>query len=146
LLLELEQNPFSMRAVAVLLLAILRSLLALLRSRRDQAIVELALRQQLGVYAYQHRRPQLSPLDRVFWVALSLRWARWRTVLVLVQPETVIRWHRQGFRCYWRSISMSGPGRPPISDETKDLIIRMATENRWRAQSASPRSTPKTGQ
>jgi putative transposase len=83
---------------------------------------------------HQHRRPRLSPLDRVFWIALSRRWARWKTVLVLVQPETVIRWHRQGFRGYWRSISTSGPGRPPISDETKDLIIRMATENRWRAR------------
>jgi putative transposase len=52
----------------------------------------------------------------------------------LVQPETVIRWHREGFRRYWRSISMPGPGRPAISAETKQLILRMATENHWRAR------------
>jgi putative transposase len=52
----------------------------------------------------------------------------------VVQPETVIRWHRQGFRRYWRSISTPGPGRPPISAETKALIVRMATENPWRAR------------
>jgi len=46
----------------------------------------------------------------------------------------VIRWHRQGFRLYRRSISAPGPGRPPISDETRNLIVRMATENPWRAR------------
>jgi transposase InsO family protein len=45
-----------------------------------------------------------------------------------------VRWHRQGFRRYWRSISTPGPGRPRISEETKALIVRMATENRWRAR------------
>jgi hypothetical protein len=51
-----------------------------------------------------------------------------------VQPETVIRWHREGFRRYWRSISTPGPGRPPISEEIQTLIVRMGTENRWRAR------------
>ena len=54
--------------------------------------------------------------------------------MVVVQPETVVRWHREGFRRYWRSISTPGPGRPPISEETKHLIVRMATENHWRAR------------
>lgn len=54
-------------------------------------------------------------------------------VLVIVQPETVVRWHKRRFRAYWRSISTPGPGRPPISNEIKALIVRMATENRWRA-------------
>ncbi len=53
---------------------------------------------------------------------------------MVVQPETVIRWHREGFRRYWRSISTPGPGRPAISEETKTHIIRMATENSWRAR------------
>jgi len=104
------------------------------RTHQDQAVVELALRQQLAVYARQQRRPRLSQLDRAFWVALSRIWPRWKTVLVLVQPETVARWHRERFRRYWRSISPPGPGRPPISAETRDLIVRMATENRWRAR------------
>ena len=131
---RLEQNRTSMWAAATLAISILRSVLALFRSRQDQAIVELALRQQLAVYAHRHPRPRLSPLDRAFWVAFSRFWPRWRTALVVVQPETVIRWHREGFRRYWRSISVPGPGRPPISEDTQKLIVRMATENHWRAR------------
>ena len=123
-----------MWAAATLALSILRSFLALFRSRRDQALVELALRQQLAVYARRHRRPRLSPLDRAFWVALVHLWPRWKQALVIVKPDTVVRWHREGFRRYWRSISMPGPGRPRISEETRDLILRMAIENGWRAR------------
>ncbi len=118
----------------ILLTSILRSVHALFRSREEQAIVELALRQQLAVYAQNRSRPRLSPLDRTFWVVLSRIWPRWKDNLVLVRPETVVRWHRQGFRRYWRSISTPGPGRPPISEGTRALIVRMATENRWRAR------------
>jgi len=107
--------------------------LALFGSREEQAIVELALRQQLMIYA-QDRPRRLSPLDRTFWVVLSRLWPRWKEHLVVVRPETVVRWHRDGFRRYWRSISTPGPGRPPIPEETKALIVRMATENRWRAR------------
>jgi len=123
-----------MRALAVLALALVRSFLALLRSRQDQALVELALRQQLEVYARRQRRPRLSPLDRAFWVALVRFWPRWKKALVIVQPDTVVRWHREGFRHYWRSISIRGPGRPRLSQETRDLILRLATENGWRAR------------
>ena len=124
----------AMSATASLAIAILRSVLALLRSREHQAFVELALRQQLAIYAHRHPRPRLLPMDRTFWVVLSRLWPRWRSALVVVQPETVIRWHREGFRRYWRSISRPGPGRPPITQETKHLIVRMATENHWRAR------------
>lgn len=123
-----------MRALAALLVAMLRSVPALFRSRHDQAIVELALRQQLAIYAHKQPRPRISPIDRAFWVALSGWWPSWKTVLVVVQPDTVVRWHRRRFRDYWRSISSRGPGRPPISREIQDLIVRMATENSWRAR------------
>ena len=108
--------------------------MALFRSQQNQAIVEIALRQQLAVYARRRPRPRLSPVDRAFWVALSRLWPQWKNVLVIVRPETVVRWHQRRFRAYWRSISTPGPGRPPISDETKALIVRMANENRWRAR------------
>jgi len=124
----------AMRTLAILTISLLRCFLALFRSREEQAIVELALRQQLAVYAQKRPRPKLSPLDRAFWVAASRLWPRWKNHLVVVRPETVVRWHRNGFRRYWRSISMPGPGRPPISEETKALIVRMATENCWRAR------------
>lgn len=122
------------RAVISLWISILQASAAFFRRRQDQALVELALRQQLAIYARRHPRPRLVPLDRAFWVALSHLWPRWKSVLAVVQPETVVRWHRQRFRDYWRSISTPGPGRPPISAETKELISRMATENRWRAR------------
>lgn len=96
--------------------------------------MELSLRQQLAIYAQRQSRPRLSPLDRAFWVALSRLWPRWKSALVVVQPETVLRWHREGFRRYWRAISTPGPGRPPIPEETRHLILEMATENAWRAR------------
>ena len=123
-----------MRTLVIFAISLLRCLLAQFRNRQDQAIVELALRQQLAVYAQSRPRPRLSPLDRAFWVVLSQLWPRWKDHLVVVRPETVVRWHRQGFRRYWRSISTPGPGRPPISREVQELIVRMATENAWRAR------------
>jgi len=123
-----------LQALATLVAVTLRSAVALFRSRENQAIVELALRQQLAVYVHRHPRPRLSPLDRAFWATLSRFWPQWRSALVLVQPETVIRGHRTAFRGYRRWISKPGPGRPPISEETKISIIRMATENGWRVR------------
>jgi len=122
------------RELLILLASILRSALALFRSRGHQTVMELALRQQLAVYGHRHPRPRCSPLDRAFWVTLSRLWPEWRSALVLVRPETVIRWHRRAFRGYWRWISKPGPGRPPISADTKALIVRMASENGWRAR------------
>jgi putative transposase len=123
-----------MRTLVRFAALILHCIVAFFRSHEDQAFVELALRQQLSVYVQGRPRPRLSPLDRAFWVALSRLCPSWKDHLVVVRSETVVRWHRDGFRRYWRSISTPGPGRPPISEETKALIIRMATENRWRAR------------
>ena len=63
------------------------------RSRSEQAIVELALRQQLATYEQQQTKLKLTPLDRTFWDALSRVSPRWQTVLCIVQPEAVVRWH-----------------------------------------------------
>ncbi len=131
-----------MRALLSLTAALLRCTLAFFRSRNEQAIVELALRQQLATYALEKTRPRLTSLDRSFWVVLFWFWPHWRHSLVIVKPaaghgvdrDTVIRWHRKGFRLYWRSISRRGPGRPPISEELQTLIRRLAAENGWRAR------------
>jgi len=112
----------------------LRCIPALFRSRSKQAIVELALRQQLATFAEKGRRPRITPADRGFWVLLSQVWSGWKGILVIVQPETVVRWHRKGFRLYWRSISKRGPGRPPIPAEVQALIRRFSNENGWRAR------------
>jgi transposase InsO family protein len=122
------------RVLLTYALLALRVLPALLRSQSEQVIVELVLRQQLATYAASRSRPRLTPVDRAFWVALFRIWPRWKACLAIVQPETVVRWHRRGFRLYWRSISKRGPGRPPISPELQALIRRLASENGWRAR------------
>ncbi len=123
-----------MQAFLNLTSALLRCALAFFRSRNEQAIVELALRQQLTTFAQTGPKPKLTPVDRAFWVALFRFWPRWRDTLVIVKPDTVVRWHRNGFRLYWRAISKRGPGRPPIPEELKALIRRLASENNWRAR------------
>ena len=130
----LAQNRDVTRVLIRYMSILLASVRALFRSRREQAIVELALRQQLATYSVQRSRSRLTPVDRAFWVALSRIWPRWKEVLCIVQPETVVRWHRRGFRLYWRSISKPGPGRPRISPELRVLIRRFATENGWGAR------------
>lgn len=124
----------AMRRILRLATIVLRCIPAFLRSRSKQAIVERVLRQQLATFAEKGRRPRITPADRGFWVLLSRVWSGWKEVLVIVQPDTVVRWHRNGFRLYWRSISKPGPGRPPISAEVQALIRRLANENCWRAR------------
>ena len=98
--------------------------------RAAAAAENLALRQQVAVFKQSVKRPRLRPRDRVFWVWLSRLWPNWRSALAIVQPETVIKWQRQGFRLYWRWKSRAGkPGRPPIEHEIRDLIRRMSREN-----------------
>ncbi|HEY7709601.1 MAG TPA: integrase core domain-containing protein [Candidatus Entotheonella sp.] len=76
------------------------------------------------------KRPQLRPLDRLFWVWLSRLWPNWRSALNLFQPDTVTKWHQQGFKLYWRWRSKSQKeGRPPIDQEIRDLIRRMSHDN-----------------
>jgi transposase InsO family protein len=113
---------------------LLRCVLAFFRTRREQAIVELALRQQLVAYAQSRPRPKLTSLDRAFWVALHQLWPRWKEIVVIVKPETVIRWHRKGFRLYWRARSRRRPGRPTVPQEVRELIRRLAFENGWRVR------------
>ena len=82
-----------MQAFLNLTSALLRCALAFFRSRNEQAIVELALRQQLATFAQTGSMPKLTSVDRAFWVALFRFWPRWRDSLVIVKPDTVIRCH-----------------------------------------------------
>ena len=74
-------------------------------------------------------RPQLNQLDRIFWTVLRQYWSRWIEALVIVKPETVVGWHRAGFRLYWRWRSRSSSGRPKIAEEVRVLIRRLANDN-----------------
>jgi len=89
----------------------------------------LALRQQLAVPNRKTHRPQLRRRDRFLWVILSQLWKNWREVLIIVRPETVIGWHRQGFKLYWRWKSKAPVGRSKIDKEIRELIKRMSIEN-----------------
>jgi transposase InsO family protein len=72
----------------------------------------------------------LTPADRYFWVVLSRVWSDWRSALAIVQPDTVIAWHRQGFRLFWTwKIRRGKPGRPAVCREVRELIRRMSREN-----------------
>ena len=112
-----------------LLYALLAATRSSLRSQRELALENLALRQQLAVLKCTAKRPKLSTADRLFWVALSRLWTGWPHALILVKPDTVIRWHRKGFKLYWTWKSRHRAGRPRIDAEIRMLIRRMAREN-----------------
>jgi hypothetical protein len=122
------------------MLRLLRLLLILFggffRSRRDLLLENLALRQQLSVLRERRPVPQLPAPDKLFWVILRRHWPGWKHALVLVQPETVVRWHRAGFKLYWKWLSRhrSRAGRRCVNKELRDLIFRMVAENQtWGA-------------
>lgn len=110
--------------------------LRLFRSRQSLLVENLALRQQVAVFKRQRRRPRLTAADKLFWVLLHRFWSSWKTALILVSPDTVVRWHRAGFQMYWRLISRvrKRVGRRPVSKEIRELIFKMVAENStWRA-------------
>ena len=106
------------------------------RFRRDLLLENLALRQQLAALKRRHPQPRFRVADKLFWVMLRRLWPGWKRALVLVQPETVVRWHRAGFKLYWEWISRhrATAGRRCVSRELRELIFRMVAENRtWSA-------------
>ena len=102
-----------------------------LRSRRHLLLENLALRQQLSALARHRPRPRFSDSERFLWVVLRRFWPRWKKALILVQPETVVRWHRAGIQALLDvALSASDTRRKkPVSKELRELIFRMAAEN-----------------
>jgi len=114
----------------ILLQLAANAILSLFKSRQKLLLENLALRQQLAVLNRSAKRPQLTPADRMFWVVLSRLWRHWSETLLIVQPETVVRWHRQGFRQYWAWKSRRQKlGRPSIDPAVRDLIQNMSRTN-----------------
>lgn len=101
------------------------------RARRALLLENLVLRQQLAILKRRHPRPRLVLTDKLFWVLLRRLWSGWKSALMVVGPETVVRSHRAGFRLYWRAISKTHMtlGRKRVSKEARDLIFRLAAEN-----------------
>ncbi|MBA3443196.1 MAG: DDE-type integrase/transposase/recombinase [Pyrinomonadaceae bacterium] len=113
-----------------LLFVLLLTFFSVFKNRRDLGLEVLALRQQLAVYKRQQPRPQLKHTDRLFWVWLSKIWSGWRQSLIIVRPETVVGWHRKGFKLFWSRISQrKSVGRPAVSPEVRALIKRIAAAN-----------------
>ena len=99
-------------------------------ARAAPAAEHLAYRQRLATGKYQNKRPRLRALDRVFWIWLSRLWFDWCTAFAIVQPATVVAWHRQGFRLYWRWKSCGGKqGRPRVDRQVQALSRRISREN-----------------
>src|SRR5689334_6579937 len=108
----------------------------LFRSREILLLENLALRQQLPVFKRKNHRPTLRSIDKLFWVLLRRFCKSWKNALIIVQPDTVVRWHRAGFRLYWRLLSRvrKPVGRRPLTREIRELIFRVMAENpTWRA-------------
>jgi putative transposase len=117
------------------LLSVLLTLRTCAHSRGALQLEVFALRHQLQVL--QRTRPgrvRLVTMDRWLWVVLARIWTGWRTALVIVKPETVIAWHREGFRLWWTWKSRRRMGRPTVPADVRTLIRTMAQANpRWGA-------------
>jgi putative transposase len=106
---------------------ILTGLLRVLRTRRALVLENLALRHQLAVLQRTAPRPRLRTADRLLWVLLSRLWSGWPDGVSMVQPATVIRWQRSGFKLFWTWKSRrNGPGRPAVAPEIRALIRQMS--------------------
>jgi putative transposase len=99
-----------------ILLTLLATLSSMFRTRADLELENVALGQQIGVLGRSRKRPKLTVADRLSWVWLSRIWGGWRSALAIVKPETVIAWHRKGFRLFWiwkvRRGKPGGPSQP----------------------------------
>jgi putative transposase len=86
----------------------------------------MALREQLAVLHRTQPHGRMRKLDSLFWVWLSRIWDKWKQPLLIVRPDTVVRWHRQGFAFYWIWISKrKSPGRIGVSLQIRDLMSQM---------------------
>src|SRR5215831_19903103 len=116
--------------MVTLLLHLLRLFPFLCGGHRQLALENLALRHQLAVYKRTVTRPRLRRTDRLFWVGLAKVWAGWKQPLIIVTPDTVLRWQRRRCREYWAKLARRPTGgRPPVHAEIKALVTRMATAN-----------------
>jgi hypothetical protein len=127
---EVEGHSEYARINVSVVVSLLHSLRFLVRSRAALHLEILALRHQLAVTTRSRRpRLRLTTVDRVLWVLLSRRWRAWRSALHIVQPATVLAWHRRGFRLFWTWKSRHRTGRPGVPRDVRALIREMSTAN-----------------
>ncbi len=115
-----------MRSMVILLVSLVDSF----RSRKALQMEVLLLRHQLAIYQRSVKRPRLQPQDRAFWALVSRHCKGWRDALVMVRPDTVVRWQRRRFRDHWGRLSRSRTtGRPAVPEDVQALIRRMTEAN-----------------
>src|SRR5947209_19811535 len=123
--------------MVMLFLLLFRFLRLLLSGHQAVVLENAALRMQIAAFQRKRKRPLLSTLDRVFWIAFRSLWDDWRKPLLYVQPDTVVRWQRERFRRFWARLSKpqrQGRGRPRTAAELRRLIAQMVAANPlWRA-------------
>ena len=125
-----------MIAMPTVVLCLFRFVRLLCGGHESIAIENAALRLQLRAYQRTRKRPALTTSDRLFWCALAKVWTGWRDALLFIQPEPVVRWQRERFRRFWDRLSQpkARRGRPRLSKQVRQLILKLALENPlWRA-------------
>jgi hypothetical protein len=129
-LIQWELRTFRQFPPTAVLSALLASTLSVFRTRAALQLEIIALRHQLGVLQRSVKRPKLNRFDRFLWAWFCGAWDEWRSALCLVKPQTVIAWHRTGFRLFWTWKARHGQrGRPPVPKEIRKLIQKMSREN-----------------
>ena len=105
------------------------------RSRKELVIENALLRHQIVILRRKSPHPRLTTVDRLRLLVAAAVLPTWRRALAIVQPETLLRWHREGFRMFWRRRSRPGRVERRVTAETISLIREMATKNRlWGAE------------
>jgi hypothetical protein len=113
-----------------MLCALMGLVVDICRPRQHLVVENFALLQQVAAFKARGRPARIRGADKLFWVLLRRFWAPWRSVLVFVESDTVVRWHRAGFRTYWTwRARRKRSGRPNLDAEVRVLIRRMAAEN-----------------
>jgi hypothetical protein len=128
---RMRVTSFIISSMLTTLMTLLATLSSIFRSRAALELENLALRHQIGVLRRTAaKRLKLTSADRLLWICLSRLWRGWHSALTIVKPETVIAWHRAGFRLCWTwKVRCGQPGRPIISPEVRALIRKMGREN-----------------
>lgn len=113
---------------------------SLFKSQRQMALENMALRQQVTMLRRSVKRPRAAPADKLFWIFFSRYFDGWRELLLGLHPDTVVRWHRHGFRLYWNWKSRGpGTGRSAINTALRKLIREMQASNiGWGAPATAP--------
>jgi putative transposase len=128
---EFPESHTPQLAVLELLLMILRAIAGAGRGYPEVVLENVALRHQLRVLQRRVKRPRFTATDRMIWVLLASVWRRWRSAIILVlQPDTVLRWHREWLRHRWaRRSGRNRSGRPPLDPEVRRVIKEIGTAN-----------------